>query len=107
MQTVKELLDRIRWDPAFRTGSYAIGYEDHREPRMVHVPLERLVPGAGDSFSFGIVDEAGVSRTIPYHRVREVSRDGAVIWRRPEERAAGTDETATGRPPPPEKGAPS
>jgi uncharacterized protein (UPF0248 family) len=32
---------------------------------------------------FEVLDESGQARRIPFHRVREVWRDGVVIWQRP------------------------
>jgi uncharacterized protein (UPF0248 family) len=48
----------------------------------VRIPFERVVLGEGSRFSFDVVGRDGVARMIPYHRVREVLRDGVVIWRR-------------------------
>jgi hypothetical protein len=30
-----------------------------------------------------LLDEGGVVRRIPFHRIREVYRDGELIWHRP------------------------
>jgi uncharacterized protein (UPF0248 family) len=35
-----------------------------------------------DPFSFEVVDEEGVAHSIPLHRVREVYRNGELIWHR-------------------------
>jgi uncharacterized protein (UPF0248 family) len=82
MTPIQDILHRIVWDPAFGTGSFVIGYRDRLRERIVRIPFERVVLGEGSRFSFDVVGRDGVARMIPYHRVREVLRDGKVIWRR-------------------------
>lgn len=84
MITIRDLLNRIRWDPAYGGSSYEVGVLDHVLDRVVGVPLGRLRFEAGNRFSFEMEDEAGEWVTIPFHRVREVRRDGVPIWRRPD-----------------------
>ena len=81
MVPIHELLSRIRWDPEFGTGEFTIGYEDHVRG-IVRVPLQQLRIEPGQHFMFGVVDEEGVERQVPFHRVREVLRDGKLIWQR-------------------------
>ncbi len=84
MRPLHELLDRIKWDAEFGKGDFAIGYYD----RIVHE--ERIVPFTSISLdsqrpsTLSFQDEDGVVRHIPFHRVRTVYKDNAVIWRRPE-----------------------
>ena len=82
MISIKDLLNRIRWDPAFGLGQFVVGFEDHVAGGIVRVPLSVIRPEGEDGFSFSLLDKHGIERTIPYHRVREVLRDGAVIWQR-------------------------
>jgi uncharacterized protein (UPF0248 family) len=37
----------------------------------------------GERRVFELADESGQMRRIPFHRVREVWRDGMAIWQRP------------------------
>lgn len=83
MLPIQALLQRIRWDPAYRGSVYAIGYLDHVGRRIVRVPLGDVEVAPGDRFALAIADEDGVVRSIPLHRVRTVWRDGAAIWQRP------------------------
>lgn len=82
VQPLDELLDRIKWDPAFGKGSFALGYHDRlaREERVVPLASVSIDPGG---FSFTFRDEDGVVGHIPLHRVRTVYKDGVVIWQRP------------------------
>jgi len=80
---VQDLLHRIRWDPAFGRGRFEIAYVDHQAGELARVSLDdvRLVPG--EPFGAEVTGADGVERFIPFHRIREVYRDGRLIWSRP------------------------
>jgi uncharacterized protein (UPF0248 family) len=86
--TIRALLDRIRWDPEFGRGELTIGYYDRIERRVVSVPFARIRLVPGNHFSFTAIAADGVAHEVPFHRVREVHRDGALIWQRPAQRGA-------------------
>lgn len=83
MVSIVDLLNRIRWDEAFGRGAFVIGYEDHMLERYVYVPFEEVIFEEGDHFSFQVKNDKGELITIPFHRVREVRKDGELIWQRP------------------------
>ena len=83
MIPIHELLNRIRWDTEFGRGRFEIGYYDRRLDVIQRVAFREVVFPSGEGQVFEITDEAGQARRIPFHRVREVARDGQVIWRRP------------------------
>lgn len=79
MQPIHELLDRIRWDAEFGNAEFAIGYYDRIEDRIVVVALgscERTEDG------FRMIDAEERVISVPLHRVRQVFRNGALIWSR-------------------------
>jgi uncharacterized protein (UPF0248 family) len=39
-------------------------------------------PEADSHFCFEVKDEDGIARSVPYHRVKEVWKDGELIWHR-------------------------
>jgi len=82
MLPIHKLLNRIRWDPRFRAGHFEIGYYDRRENRILVVPLAAIRFPAGTRFAFELYDDEGALHRIPLHRVRQVTRNGRVIWRR-------------------------
>jgi uncharacterized protein (UPF0248 family) len=82
MIPIHDLLSRIRWDTEFARGRFEIGYYDRRLDAIRRVAFREIVFPSGEGQAFEIVDEAGHVRRIPFHRVREVVRDGDVIWRR-------------------------
>jgi uncharacterized protein (UPF0248 family) len=82
MLPIHKLLSRLRWDPRFNRGMFALGYFDRKERRIVVVPFEtvRFPPGAPRTFD--LWDEEGIVHHVPFHRVRRVYRDGRIIWQR-------------------------
>lgn len=84
MVPIHDLLARIRWDPAFGRGRWEIGYLDRVQASLVRVPLDAMRTEESDRFSFEIIDDEGVARSIPYHRIRMVWRNGKVVWARTE-----------------------
>lgn len=81
MQPLRELLNRIKWDPEFGKGTFALGYVDriaHQE-RIVKFTSISMDPEAR---SFSVHEDDGVTVHVPLHRVRSVYKDGVPIWRR-------------------------
>jgi uncharacterized protein (UPF0248 family) len=82
MIPIHELLARIRWDADFAKSKFVIGYLDHVAGKVLRADLREIAWDADNPSFFDLVDEEGVSRSIPFHRVREVWRDGVLIWQR-------------------------
>lgn len=82
MTPLHQLLSRIRWDPAFGRGRFELGYWDRVEGRIVRVALGAIRTDPAEPAVFQVTDEDGETRTIPFHRVKEVYRDGVLIWHR-------------------------
>ncbi|RPI44329.1 MAG: DUF504 domain-containing protein [Betaproteobacteria bacterium] len=82
MTPIHELLARIRWDPAFGRGRFEIAYLDHLQQALVRVPFERIEIRPPHQFGFETTSDDGTPYFVPYHRVREVWRDGVLIWSR-------------------------
>jgi uncharacterized protein (UPF0248 family) len=82
MITIRELLNRIQWDPDYGRAEFAIGYFDRLEERIIVVPLGEVRFDPDDHFSFQLMDAAGEPITIPLHRVCEVYRNGELVWYR-------------------------
>jgi uncharacterized protein (UPF0248 family) len=83
MLPIRKLLSRIRWDREFGQGEFEIGYYDRVAGAIIRVPFRELVLEPEERGSFGVLDQEGVYQRIPFHRVREVYRNGECIWRRP------------------------
>ncbi len=83
MLPIHELLNRIRWDADFGQGHFLIGYYDRVTKAIVRVEYRELDFPADARHLFQLTDAEGQVHRIPFHRVREVVKDGTVIWRRP------------------------
>lgn len=82
MIPIHELLNRIRWDKRFAEGEFVVGYYDRVEDRLIRVALRDLSFDPDDHFAFELLDHEGTLHNIPLHRIREVYRNGELIWRR-------------------------
>ena len=82
MIPIQELLNRIRWDREFGQGDFVIGYHDRLDDRIVRIPLREIFFEPDDHFSFDLIDHDDVLHSIPLHRIKEVYKDGKLIWHR-------------------------
>ena len=82
MQPIHELLSRIRWDREFGRGAFVIGYYDRVQARIIRVAFSEMVFEPGGGRGLQVMDEEGVFHSLPLHRIREVYKDGELIWRR-------------------------
>ncbi len=82
MMPIQELLSRIRWDKEYGHADFVVGYYDRLEQRIITVPLKELYFDSEDHFDFQLLDEEGVTHTIPLHRIRQVFRNGDLVWER-------------------------
>jgi len=81
METIRELLSRIRWDEEFGQGIFEIGIYDRVDDVLEFHFLENLGMEQGNHFTFTLTVDGEVL-TIPFHRIRAVRRNGRTIWRR-------------------------
>lgn len=80
---IQDLLHRIRWDREFGRGDFTLGYYDRLEHEIIVVSLREIEFPPGCPGVFELIDPEGMTHTIPLHRVREVYKNGELIWRRP------------------------
>ena len=82
MIPIHELLNRIRWDAAFAQGRFVLGYYDRVDDAVIRVPISRVQLTPGDHFAFQVTDDDGYTHEVPFHRVKDVYRNGELIWHR-------------------------
>jgi len=82
MIPIHEILNRICWDREFGKGSFEIGYYDRMERKIMRVSFGKVLFENGNHATFQLMDVNGELQTIPFHRVREVYKDGNLIWSR-------------------------
>lgn len=82
MTPIHRLLSRIRWDPEFGRGEFALGFYDRVLAEIVRVPFAEIIlpPGRGDMIQ--VRDREGIWHSIPLHRIKEVYRNDELIWHR-------------------------
>jgi uncharacterized protein (UPF0248 family) len=79
---IQDVLHRVQWDPAWRGGRFEIGYLDRVAGSTVRTALGAVHLQGGAHASLTIGDDDGVTRQVPLHRIRQVWRDGLLIWER-------------------------
>lgn len=82
MIPIQELLNSIRWDESFGKGDFEIGYYDRVDETINRIPLSDVHIAPGDHFFFSTVDPDGAIHEIPFHRVKQVYKNGQLIWHR-------------------------
>ena len=82
MTPIHELLNKIRWDPVFGCGSFEIGFFDRVDDQIERIELSEMAFEEGNHFSFELLHPNGHMIQIPFHRIREVYKDGELIWER-------------------------
>ena len=82
MMPIHQLLARIRWDSAFARGQFTLGYVDHNADRLRYVAFTEARPDPANPSMLDLLDEAGKPMSLPLHRIRQVLRDGRVVWQR-------------------------
>jgi len=97
MVPIHELLARIQWDRGFGTGEFELAYLDRGKVGLVRLPLDRIV--SKTAFGFEAEQDDGTVQAIPYHRVREVRRNGELIRSRLAPRLGKASRAPGARPP--------
>ena len=82
MIPIHELLNRIHWDAAFAQGRFVLGYYDRVDDTVIRVPISRIQLTPGDHFAFQVTDADGTTHDVPFHRVKDIYRNGELIWHR-------------------------
>ena len=82
MIPIHQLLSRIRWDAEFGRAQFVIGYVDHVTGKIQQVSLRDAQPDPANHSLLDIVDDEGFKISLPLHRIRQVLRNGEVIWQR-------------------------
>jgi uncharacterized protein (UPF0248 family) len=82
MIPIHQLLSRIRWDKEFGRGQFVIGYLDNVTGKIQYVAFQDAQPDPVNHALLDIFDDEGVKISLPLHRIRQVLRNGEVIWQR-------------------------
>lgn len=80
---LKNILNRLRWDPAERSENYLITYRHRGAPGDVVKILSSHIRKLGKSYFTISEDSESEETVIPFHRVLEIQSlvDGKIIWK--------------------------
>lgn len=79
MISIHELLNRIRWDKSLNSEEYNIFYFDRITKSLKEIKFTQIKEFSVFSL---IVEKNNKDVDIPLHRIREVRRQGKIIWKR-------------------------
>ena len=79
MITVKDLLNKIKWDKREKPADYKIFYFDRITKSKIEIPYTAIKRLEG---TFMILEKQGEEVNIPLHRIRQVMKKGKIIWER-------------------------
>lgn len=82
MKPIRQILSRILWDKEYGKGNFELAYSDRNKPEYERVNLRNIEIENGNSFSFVVLGSDRLYHDIPYHRVREVYKNGELVWKR-------------------------
>ncbi len=75
---IGDFLNKIRWDKNLKPEEYTLVYFDRILAKGFEVPFTEISRRG----SFMILRRDGQEVAIPLHRIRQVTRNGVVIWER-------------------------
>jgi uncharacterized protein (UPF0248 family) len=82
MQTIRALLDRIRWDSEFGKADFELAFWDRVEQELIRLSLGKIIIVPDDHYFFHYLDGEGIEHSVPLHRIKAVYRNGERIWHR-------------------------
>ena len=75
---IGDLLNKMRWDKNLKPEEYTIIYFDRIAEKTFEIPFNSM----GRKGNFITTLRHGQEVHIPLHRIRQVRRNGKVIWER-------------------------
>jgi len=75
---IGDMLNKIRWDRNLKPEEYVIVYFDRIAETRFEVPFIAI----SRKGNFFVINKNGQEVNIPLHRIRQVKRNGKVIWER-------------------------
>ena len=78
MITIKDLLNKIKWDKREAPEQYSIFYFDIILNTLIQIPYTKIKRIEG---SFMVLDSEEETN-IPLHRVKKAAKNNAVVWER-------------------------
>lgn len=78
MITIKDLLNKIKWDKREKPENYDIFYFDRILKKLIKIPYTKIKRLEG---SFMVLDNIE-GTNIPLHRIKKVTKNDVIVWER-------------------------
>ena len=75
---VGDILNEIRWDKKLKPEEYMIVYFDRIAEKTIEVPFLAM----GREGNFFTIEVNGRKMSVPLHRIRQIKRNGKIVWER-------------------------
>lgn len=79
MITIKDLLNKIKWDKNLNPKDYTLYYLDRISKTLKKIRYSDIKRIEGN---FLVIMREGEETRIPLHRIRRVEKKGVVMWQR-------------------------
>jgi len=79
MITVKDFLNKIKWDKNLNKDDFTIYYLDNISKKLVALSFNEIIKFEGN---FILIERDDEETFIPMHRIREVKEKDKVVWKR-------------------------
>lgn len=79
MKTIKEELNKIKWDKRENPEDYSVFYLDRVLDKLIEMPYKNIKRLDGEFF---VINKDEEDTFIPLHRIREVRKKGKLVWQR-------------------------
>lgn len=79
MQTLKELISKIKFDKRENPADYDFFYLDRINHKKVKINFKDILRVEGEMF---VIEKNNFETEIPLHRIRQVTKNGEIIWQR-------------------------
>ncbi|MEM4263704.1 MAG: DUF504 domain-containing protein [Candidatus Woesearchaeota archaeon] len=79
MITIKELINKIKWDKKENPDDYTLGYWDNMQKKLIMFPYKAIKEMSENFITVEIDSE---EKEIPMHAVKIVKKKGEMIWKR-------------------------
>jgi uncharacterized protein (UPF0248 family) len=79
MITIRDLLNKIKWDQNLKPEDYTLYYLDRISKTLKKLKYSDIIRTEG---TFIIISIEGEETSIPMHRIRRVKEKNKVVWER-------------------------
>jgi len=79
MQTIKDFLNKIKWDKELNASEFSVYYLDNVSKKFVELKFSDIIRTEGN---FIVIIKDFEETYIPMHRIREARQNGKTVWKR-------------------------